>query len=98
MKDLVDLVLLIRMKTLSPELLNKTSAAVFRVRKSHPIPSELPLPPQDWQIPFANLATECGLASTLAEAFSKGSELYIAVRNSVERQGQNAGETETVVC
>jgi hypothetical protein len=97
-KDLVDLVLLIRMKTLSPELLNKTLAAVFRVRKSHPIPSELPLPPQDWQMPFANLANECGLASTLAEAFSEVNELYIAVRNSVERQGQNAGETETVVC
>ncbi|MFZ4099979.1 MAG: nucleotidyl transferase AbiEii/AbiGii toxin family protein, partial [Chlamydiia bacterium] len=87
-KDLIDLVLLIRLKTLTPEPLHKALLAVFKVRSSHPMPTELPLPPLDWQVPFADLAAECDLSLTLSDAFSEVNELYIAVQNSAEQQNQ----------
>lgn len=80
-KDLIDLVLLVHAKVLNPERLLGTLLVVFKVRRSHPMPSELPQPPMDWHVPFANLAAECGLSLTLDEAFAEVSERYLSIQS-----------------
>jgi len=67
-RDLVDMVLLIRNSKLDAERLRKALRATFKRRGSHPIPREMPEPPSSWNAPFASLAKECRLALTLEEA------------------------------
>jgi len=68
-KDLVDLVLLVHSGQLKPERVKQALRATFETRGTHPLPTQLPMPPTDWAEPYAALAQELGLpASTLQEA------------------------------
>jgi len=70
-KDLVDLILLLPSEQLEPERIMQALAATFKARGTHPVPSELPVPPEDWAEPYAALAEELGLeARTLDEAYT----------------------------
>lgn len=70
-KDLVDLVLLVHLGRLEPERVRRAVRATFQVRKSHPLMSKLPEPPEEWAEPYAALAQELGLpALTLQEAYT----------------------------
>lgn len=60
-KDLVDMILLIRMKPMDRSLLQKAIQATFRLRGTHQVPDTVPKPPDSWAIPFGVLAKECGL-------------------------------------
>jgi len=78
-KDLVDMVLLIRLETMDWSILQKASRATFELRRTHPIPNTVPEPPESWAIPFSVLANECGLAITLKEAWHMVAA-YLAAR------------------
>lgn len=60
-KDLIDLLLLIRMEKLRIELLEKAIGEIFKYRGTHSLPSGLMEPPSNWLERFDKLRRECGL-------------------------------------
>jgi len=75
-KDLVDLVLLIQMGGMGKARVRKAVEMTFQRRETHPVPKELPDPPELWQRPFNALAKSVGLALNLEEAISRVREFY----------------------
>jgi len=67
-KDLVDIVLLARMRPMSAETLSEAVRATFQDRQTHPLPDALPDPPPSWAAPFRRLAAEVGLDSQHLDA------------------------------
>jgi hypothetical protein len=67
-KDLVDMLLLIKRTSLSEPKLSEAIRATFTRRGTHAIPVELSHPPADWSSPFSRLAKECGLEEGVEEA------------------------------
>jgi hypothetical protein len=65
-KDLVDLVLLIEDGvSADPDPgLRDVVQRVFKIRATHEMPMDLPVPPASWRVPFERLATEVGLPVT----------------------------------
>jgi predicted nucleotidyltransferase component of viral defense system len=91
-KDLVDLVLLIHAGQVDPERARLALRATFAARASHPLPFQLPEPPQDWAEPYAALAQELDLpAATLSQAYAYLAgywsewELYTASASDIEK-------------
>lgn len=68
-RDMVDMILLIRAGTLATEKLSEAIRITFARRKTHTIPISLPQPPADWLRPYEALARECGLPESLEDAF-----------------------------
>jgi predicted nucleotidyltransferase component of viral defense system len=58
-KDLVDLLILSRAKTINKEILLTAVRATFSKRKTHELISKLPNPPTNWEQPFHNLCDMC---------------------------------------
>lgn len=75
-KDLVDMVLLAKMRPLDFATLEKALNLIFKVRDTHPIPQQFDPPPQSWDEPYQELARECALTLTLNEAFAEISNIY----------------------
>jgi hypothetical protein len=69
-RDLVDLVLLIRSDTLDATRVVECLRRTFARRDTHIIPRTLEAPPESWTAPFAALAEECSLRVSVSEAFS----------------------------
>jgi len=69
-RDLVDLVLLIRSGTLDATRIVDCLRRTFARRDTHIIPRTLEAPPENWTAPFAALAEECSLEISVPEAFS----------------------------
>jgi hypothetical protein len=69
-RDLVDLVLLIRSGTLDATRVVECLRRTFARRDTHIIPQTLEAPPESWTAPFAALAEECLLEISVSEAFS----------------------------
>lgn len=67
-KDVVDMLLLIRMKKLRTEILNSAITKVFEYRKTHTMPDGLYTPPTTWESVFNELARECKLSIALNDA------------------------------
>jgi hypothetical protein len=67
-KDLVDLVLLIRMGLPHAEHVLEAVRTTFAQRGTHAAPSIFPPPPAAWRAPYATLAAECGLDDTSLES------------------------------
>jgi hypothetical protein len=67
-KELLDMVLLARLRTMNKSLLQHAISATFSLRGTHSIPGNLPAPPSFWTIPFLVLARECQLELTLSDA------------------------------
>lgn len=67
-KDLVDILLLIREGSVSEAVAKESLSKIFENRKTHSLPTTLPLPPADWDKKFDLLAKECGLNESLDEA------------------------------
>jgi hypothetical protein len=70
-KDLVDLVLLSVSGTLDAARVRESITATFRRRATHPVPATLPPPPEAWREPFAELASECGMAPEIETHFAQ---------------------------
>jgi len=67
-RDLVDMVLLIKMG-LDEARTREAIAATFNRRGTHDLPENLSPPPADWARLYETLAEECRLSMTLAQAF-----------------------------
>lgn len=79
-RDLVDLVLLIDTGLLESTATVAALRLTFARRATHPLPRELPLPPEGWATPFAALAEEVALAErTVDAAFARVSTLFAAL-------------------
>ena len=70
-KDLIDMILLIRTKKIKSEKLKQAIKQIFEQRDSHKIPDKLQAPPDEWEIPFSVLAKDCFLSITLENAFKE---------------------------
>lgn len=79
-RDLVDMVLLIRTDKLHKEKLQAALKATFRRRESHSVPTELRPPPENWKTPFAALARDCGLPVELEGAYKLVSSFFIGLK------------------
>jgi predicted nucleotidyltransferase component of viral defense system len=66
-KDLVDLTLIAELSTLDADSLRVEIKTIFGLRETHVVPTTLPAPPADWQVPFRRLAEEVGIPSDLRE-------------------------------
>ncbi len=69
-RDLVDMVLLIRSGTMVKDKLAEAIRMTFDHRKTHTLPKVLPQPPTNWQKPYSALAKECGLSGGVNDAFA----------------------------
>ena len=82
-RDLVDLVLLIDTGLLEPAATVTALRLTFARRATHPLPAELPPPPEGWATPFAALAEEVALVErTVEAAFAYVAVFYTALTNS----------------
>src|SRR5580658_513183 len=69
-RDLVDMVLLIRFGTLTHDKVAEAIRVTFERRRTHALPNSLPVPPIEWQKPYEALARECGLSGPVEDAFA----------------------------
>lgn len=67
-KDLVDLLLLVRSREARQDQLVEAVRMTFDRRKTHAIPSALVPPPESWEGQFRGLATECRIASGMSDS------------------------------
>ncbi len=70
-KDLVDLVLIARHASPHAERLRQALSATFERSGRTALPDELPPPPREWTIPYAQLARDVGLPSDVAHAHAE---------------------------
>lgn len=75
-KDLVDMVLLAKMRSMDFEVLKEALRLVFKVRQTHSLPQKIDMPPEAWEIPYNELAKECLLMLSLDEAFREIVKIY----------------------
>ena len=75
-RDLVDMVLLIRSRTLESSRVVQALHATFGLRATHPVPKALDPPPEEWSAPFARLSAECRLDLSASEAFRILADFY----------------------
>ena len=68
-RDLVDMVLLVKSGTLRNDKVAEAIRVTFDRRKTHALPDTLPVPPAEWQKPYQALARECGLSGEVKDAF-----------------------------
>ena len=70
-KDLIDMVLLVRTKRIKTKKLKEAINRIFEHRGSHKMPDKLKAPPIEWEMPFSVLAKDCLLSITLENAFKE---------------------------
>ncbi len=75
-KDLIDLALLLNMKKLNTERVCHCMDQVFRIRRTHAIPTQLSPPPDNWKRPFETMAAECGILLKLDQVYEVIARYY----------------------
>jgi hypothetical protein len=89
-RDLVDLVLILKHETLATQRVAAAVDATYRRRATHSAPDVVPTPPSDWEKPFAALAADCGLDERLATAHERIQAFWRNVRSqSRSRAAEN---------
>jgi hypothetical protein len=81
-KDLIDMVLLLNMRTARPDAIFHNMEKVFKMRDTHPLPQKLEKPPPEWKTQFNAMADECGLSGDMQTSFEKISEFYNTISHS----------------
>lgn len=76
-RDLPDLGLLARSGPYDAATLQRTIAAVFAHRATHPVPSKLPRPPAGWAAVYASLAQENALQWPTIDVLFKAVEAFL---------------------
>jgi hypothetical protein len=79
-KDLIDLILLIERETLAAARVLASVDATFGRRRTHAVPRELPVPPAEWEKPFAAMAEECELRHTPIGAHAEVNRFWIGLQ------------------
>jgi hypothetical protein len=87
-KDLVDLVLLIRSGALVIKRIAEAVRLTFARRQTHEMPASVPPPPEDWSARFRSLAEECGLPQEMDTAFE---EVRAYLDRVLERSDERLG-------
>ncbi len=82
-KDLVDMVLLVRMDTMNKDVLESAIRATFSQRGTHPVPATLPIPPENWNLRFPALARECQIDVSLTEALETIASVVLNPRSHI---------------
>lgn len=85
-KDLVDMVLLLETGILDPAETLDTLISVFRRRGQSRLPTVLADPPSSWAIPFAAMASECGISTDLEEACKDVRSFYLRVLGELPKR------------
>lgn len=67
-RDLMDILLLIRCASLAATRVREAVRATFARRRSHPVPGTMPDPPTFWKTPFDAMAASCRVDVTIADA------------------------------
>ncbi len=75
-KDLVDMLLLIREGSVGEAVVGENLSKVFNRRNTHSLPATLPLSPDGWNVKFDLLAKECGMNETLDQAMEIVDHFY----------------------
>ncbi|MEI6075584.1 MAG: nucleotidyl transferase AbiEii/AbiGii toxin family protein [Verrucomicrobiota bacterium] len=75
-KDLVDLVLLIKRTSMDARHLPKSIRDTFQRRKTHEVPLALFSPPDFWSKPFSEMAVECGLEPDMKAHFEEVAQFF----------------------
>lgn len=70
-KDLVDMLLLIQNHSMDRERVKDAIDRIFAKRATHTLRGTLLPPPASWTTPFATMALECALSSSLQVAFDR---------------------------
>lgn len=78
-RDLVDMVLLIREGKVSPTRARVALKSVFARRKSHDVPAVLEPAPDRWEKSFTEMAEECGLKTDLKAGFKILNRFYLNI-------------------
>lgn len=81
-KDMLDLALLIE-DGLDAEKTKQAISGVFAIRKTHPVPAVLPVPPSSWQDLFLALVRDAKVDLTLDAAFSAVTTYYSSLKVAV---------------
>ncbi len=85
-KDLVDMLLLIREGSVDEAVVSENLRKVFQRRNTHNLLVTLPLPPDGWNVKFDLLAKECGMNESLDQAIEIVDHFY---RRTVESNSLN---------
>jgi len=75
-KDLVDILLLIENDKLKTDRVKNALSKTFKRRNTHPIPPDLPKPPESWKTPFRKMAQTCGILEDISFAMDKIRQFY----------------------
>ena len=81
-KDMVDLVLLIRAGGMKKDVLKISMQEIFAYRNTHSIPEELLAPPQNWGLKFNELCKECELELSLDMALTLVQNYFLEIRKA----------------
>jgi hypothetical protein len=79
-KDLIDMILLIRSGKLKTEKLIESLEKTFERRSTHDLPKGLAPPPKDWDKPFMKLANDCELLIDVKGAYIELVKLYESLK------------------
>jgi hypothetical protein len=90
-KDLVDLLLLLRMSLDSARVRDSLQRTFVR-RNTHPVPIQLDRPPASWRARFDALASECNLDVDLDEAFEQVAQYFAAIRPRLTDQPEGVDQ------
>lgn len=84
-KDLIDMLLLIREGSIRKDVVRENLGKVFHRRNTHSLPATLPSPPDGWNVKFDLLAKECGMHESLDQAMEIVNRFYqkALVNNSI---------------
>jgi hypothetical protein len=77
-KDLMDLLLLSQLQTVSGARLQQAIQATFTTEGTHSVPETVPPPPGKWAVDFRKMASDVGLSITFLD------EAYILVRGFLD--------------
>jgi Nucleotidyl transferase AbiEii toxin, Type IV TA system len=86
-KDLVDLALIAELSTPHAASLRGAIDATFARRDTHPVPAKLPAAPEDWRVPFRQLAEAVGVPTELAAAHGDAAALIDPILTDQVRAG-----------
>jgi len=75
-KDLVDIVVIVRTTTVDGDRLRRAVAAIFERRDTHEPPQALASPPRDWVRPWATLVEHLPADADLASGFSMAAAFW----------------------
>jgi hypothetical protein len=75
-KDLVDMLLLIREGSIGEDIVRENLSKVFQRRDTHSLPATLPPPPDGWNVKFDLLAKECEMNESLDQAMEIVNDFY----------------------